>query len=253
MAFMSPPASGGGDFVPILAYKANQGRLYTRDRVQDAAGNWDAIETEVTKAQPAFALDFGALEVGWCHFVAGMAPLWLMVPYGQAMPDRPASPGKNDQGKDLNYRQGFRLRVAGNAIGGVREFAGNSAALINGMNEIHSEYERATEAAMGKIPVVKMIDTIAVKTGQSTNFQPVFQIVAWVDRPDVLGPRTVPAPRAVSVPVSHMPAASVAAMAAASLPAQQGTARATEQPVRQEASGHGRVMADAMPFAPQFD
>lgn len=240
MAFMSPPASGGGDFVPILAYKANQGRLYTRDRVQDAAGNWDAIETEVTKAQPAFALDFGALEVGWCHFVAGMAPLWLMVPYGQAMPDRPASPGKNDQGKDLNYRQGFRLRVAGNAIGGVREFAGNSAALINGMNEIHSEYERATEAAMGKIPVVKMIDTIAVKTGQSTNFQPVFQIVAWVDRPDVLGPRTVPAPRAVSVPVSHMPAASVAAMAAASLPAQQGTARATEQPVR--------VMADAMPF-----
>jgi hypothetical protein len=240
MAFMSPPASGGGDFVPILAYKANQGRLYTRDRVQDAAGNWDAIETEVTKAQPAFALDFGALEVGWCHFVAGMAPLWLMVPYGQAMPDRPASPGKNDQGKDLNYRQGFRLRVAGNAIGGVREFAGNSAALINGMNEIHSEYERATEAAMGKIPVVKMIDTITVKTGQSTNFQPVFQIVAWVDRPDVLGPRTVPAPRA-NAPVSQMPPAQVAAMAAASVPAQQGTAQA--------ARARAPAMADSkMPF-----
>jgi hypothetical protein len=109
------------------------------------------------------------------------------------------------------------------------------------MNELHTAYEAAPEAAMGKIPVVRMTDTITIKTGQSTNFQPVFTIISYVDRPDVLGPRTVPAPRAVSMPVSQMPPAQVAAMAAASVPA------------RQEASGHGHVMADAMPFAPQFD
>jgi hypothetical protein len=237
---MQAPSSGGGDFIPILAYKANQGRLYVRDRVQDLNGQWNTTETEVTKEQPAFAVDFGNLSVGWCHFVAGSAPQWMMVPYGQPVPPRPVSPGKDDNGKDLNYRQGFRVPVAGNAIGGVREFAGNSAALINGMNELHTAYEAAPEAAMGKIPVVKMIDTITVKTGQSTNFQPVFQIVAWVDRPDVLGARTVPAPRAVSVPISQMTERATATMAAASVPPQQAESRAADQPVR--------VMADAMPF-----
>ena len=230
MAFMQPPPSAAsGDFMPVLAYKANQGRLYTRDRVQDANGNWEAIETEVTKAQPSFALDFGTLEVGWVHFVAGAAPSWMMVPYGQPIPERPASPGNDDKGKQLNYRQGFRMRVAGNAIGGVRELAGNSNALITGMNEVHTTFEASPEAAMGKIPVVKMTDTIAVKTGQSTNFQPVFEIVAWVDRPDVLGPRTVPAPQAALTRQSVEPV-----MEQRAAPAHQQAA--------------GRPMADAMPF-----
>jgi hypothetical protein len=218
MAFMHAPASAGsGDFVPILAYKANQGRLYTRDRTQDLNGQWNAVETEVTKQQPAYAVDFGRLETGWCHFVAGAAPIWNMVPYGQPLPPKPASPGKDDAGKDLNFRQGFRVPVAGNAIGGVRELAGNSAALINGMNELHSAYEAAPEAAMGQIPIVKMTDTLPIKTGQSTNFQPVFTIVGWADRPEVLGPRTVPPPRA-STPISQMQPAQVAEMAAASVP-----------------------------------
>lgn len=229
MAFMQPPASASGEFAPILAYNAVSGRLALRDRVQNSAGDWEAKETDVTMAQPAFAIDFGRLEVGWCHFVKGAAPLWAMVPHGRPLPERPASPGQDVAGKTLNYRNGFRVPVAGNAIGGVRELAGNSAALINGMNALHTIFEAAPEAAMGKIPVVKMTSTDPVKAGQATNYQPVFQIVSWVDRPDVLGPRTVPAPRAVGVPLSQMPPASVAAMADASVP------RAKE-------------LTDAMPF-----
>jgi hypothetical protein len=239
MAFMSAPAAAGGEFVPILAYNAVSGRLALRDRVQNVSGDWEAKETDVTMTQPAFAVDFGRLEVGWCHFVKGMAPLWSMVPYGQPLPERPASPGQDVSGKVLNYRNGFRVPVAGNAIGGVREMAGNSAALINGMNALHTAFEAAPEAAMGKIPVVKMTSADPVKAGQATNYQPVFSIVSWVDRPDVLGPRTVPAPRAVSVPVSQMPPAQVAAMAAASMPTRQ----ATTQPA------HAPAMADSeMPF-----
>jgi hypothetical protein len=239
MAFMSAPTAAGGEFVPILAYNAVSGRLALRDRVQNVSGDWEAKETDVTMTQPAFAVDFGRLEVGWCHFVKGTAPLWSMVPYGQPLPERPASPGQDVSGKVLNYRNGFRVPVAGNAIGGVRELAGNSAALINGMNALHTAFEAAPEAAMGKIPVVKMTSADPVKAGQATNYQPVFSIVAWVDRPDVLGPRTVPAPRAVSMPVSQMPPAQVAAMATASVPAQQGTAQAARAP----------AMADSeMPF-----
>jgi hypothetical protein len=238
MAFMQPPSANSGEFVPIISYNAVSGRLSLRDRVQNVSGDWEAKETDVTMAQPPFAVDFGRLDVGWVFFVKGAAPLWALVPYGHALPERPPSPGNDVAGKSLNYRQGFRVPVAGNAIGGVRELAGQSAALINGLNELHSAYEAAPEAAMGKIPVVKMIRTDAIKSGQATNYQPVFEIVAYVDRPDVLGPRTVAPPRAGSVPVSQMPPAQVAAMAAASVPPQQSTSHAA--PVR--------IMADAMPF-----
>ena len=227
MAFMQPPPSAAsGDFMPVLAYKANQGRLYVRDRAQDINGQWDTTETEVTQAQPAFAVDFGRLEVGWCHFVRGAAPLWNMVPYGRPVPERPASPGNDDLGKQLNYRQGFKVPVAGNAIGGIRELAGNSAALITGMNELHTLYEAAPEAAMGKIPVVKLVNTLPVKTGQSTNFQPVFAIQAWVERPDLLGPRTVAPPAAAPV-------------------AQPGQAAPVTE---QRADRRQMAMADEMPF-----
>lgn len=237
MAFMSAPASGGGDFTPVMKYNAAQGRLYLVNRTQNGAGDWETSETEVTQQQPAFAVDFGGLEVGWTHFVRGMAPQWNMVPYGQPLPPRPASPGKDDLGKDLNFKNGFRVKVAGNAIGGVRELAGNSAALINGMNELHTQFETSAEAAMGKIPVVKLTNTIAVKAGQSTNFQPVFVIQSWVDRPDVLGARTVPAPRATAASVQSAPAQQPAA------PVQPPV---TPPPPVQHAAA--AATADAMPF-----
>ena len=63
---------------------------------------------------------------------------------------------------------------------------------------LHTQYEAAPEAAMRQDPGGQ--DGRCRHRGQgwskSTNFQPVFQIQSWVDRPDVLGPRTVPAPRA---------------------------------------------------------
>ena len=224
MAFMSPPSAANGEFVPIISYNAVSGRLSLRDRTQNISGEWEAKETDVTMAQPPFAVDFGRLEVGWVFFVKGAAPLWALVPYGERMPERPSSPGNDVAGKALNYRQGFRVPVAGNAIGGVREMAGQSAALINGLNELHSAYEASPEAAMGKIPVVKMVRTDAIKSGQATNYQPVFEIVAYVDRPEVLGPRTVPAPKAAAE--SAVQAATAAQQQAARSPA----------------------MADAMPF-----
>ena len=194
--FMQPPPGASGGFIPPIKYNAISGRLTLEDREQAISGEWEKKITDITMAQPTFAVDFGNLNVGWVLFIQGIAPQYALVPYGQPMPERPASPGNDVAGKALNYRNGFRVPVAGNAIGGVREMAGQSGALINGMNELHSAYEAAPEAAMGKIPVVKMIRTDAINSGKSTNYQPVFQIVAWADRPDVLGPRTVPAPRA---------------------------------------------------------
>jgi hypothetical protein len=212
MAFMAPPeTSTREDRLPVLGFNAKAGRLFLHDRVQQPDGEWTTVKTDVTMRQPAFAVDFGRLETGWVFF-SNVGPLWSMSFYGQPMPACPDSPGNSANGKALRYKAGFRLPVIGQAIGGVREFAGNAGALINGMNELHTLYEGSPEGRAGKIPLVQMTNVLEVRSGQSSNFQPVFTVLRWVDRPaDLLGPRTVPAPGG---PVAA-PVAAVAAMRAA--------------------------------------
>lgn len=272
MAFMAVPASAGSsaDRTPVLAYNAKSGRLALHDRVQDDSGEWSTVKTDVTKAEPAFAVDFGRLEVGWIYFSNGRAPLWDMAPYGQRTPPEPESPATAANGKPLRFKAGFRVPVVGRAIGGVREFAGNSAAIIAGMNELHTDYEAAPEARAGKLPLVKVSDVQEIVSGQASNYQPVFTIVSWVDRPeDVLGPRNVPPPgvsNGRAQPVRATPPATRYATAAAEIddihaerlaasyasnepPADRwGDEDEWTAPVRQ--AGGGRVMARAR-FAAQ--
>lgn len=194
MAFMKTQTAGGGDGgerLPILKYDARAGRLFVNNRMQDSAGNWVTEQTDITMQSPLFAVDFGTLECGWSFFASGVAPMWAVAPYGQPTPTRPVSPGKDDKGKDLTFKSAFRVKVMGKGIGGVREFGGSANALIGGLNDLHTEFEAAPEAASGMLPVVKMVNTIPIKSGQSTNYQPVFAIQQWVPRPDILGPRTV--------------------------------------------------------------
>ena len=195
MAFMIQKTSDGvaTDRLPLLKYDARAGRLFTVDRNQGSDGMWQSDATDITSLQPPFAVDFGCLEVGWSFFTAGSAPLWAMAHYGQPLPARPASPGNDDGGKALTFKGAFRVKVCGQAIGGVREFGGNASALIIGTNELHTKFEASPEAAAGRIPVVKMTGTLPIKTGQE-DYAPVFEIVQWVDRPASLGIRTVPAP-----------------------------------------------------------
>jgi hypothetical protein len=203
MAFITTPTSaGGGERLPILKFDARAGRLFIIDRIQAADGNWISQPTDITMSQPPFCVDFGSLEVGWAHFAPGGVPLWTVDYYGRPQPARPASPGNDDKNQAQQFKQAFRVKVAGQGIGGVREFGGNSAALINGMNDLHTRFEAAPEAGTGQIPVVRMSSTMAIKAGQSTNYMPVFEIVGWTDRPKMLGERMVPVPgRQVSAPV----------------------------------------------------
>lgn len=177
----------GGSFLPLVKYDARSGRMSLSDRVQGPNG-WESQETDITRQQPAFACDFGSIEVGWIAF--GKPPIFAVAPLGQPMPKRP-------EGPDL--KQGFRVKVAGKALGGVREWATTSKAVVAVIDALHTSFEAAPEAAEGKIPVVRFVDTTPIKTqtpqGTTTNYAPVFEIVQWVERnTDMLGPRTVPAP-----------------------------------------------------------
>lgn len=198
MAFMAAPATASNDDrMPFLGFNAKAGRLFLHDRKQQADGEWVSIKTDVTMTQPAFAVDFGRLETGWIHF-SNVGPLMSMAFYGQPMPACPESPGNNALGKPLRYKAGFRVPVIGQGIGGLRDFRGNAGALINGMNELHTQYEESGEARAGKIPLVKMTNVLEVHAGQSSNFQPVFTVLRWVERPvEKLGPRMVPPPGSI--------------------------------------------------------
>ncbi len=54
------------------------------------------------------------------------------------------------------------------------------------MEDLYGTYMSAPEKAAGKLPVIKLTGTKPVKTKHGTNYDPSFEIVAWVDRPAVL-------------------------------------------------------------------
>lgn len=180
-------AASQEDRLPYIRYDARAGRFYLIDRAQESDGSWSSNEDELQPGWQA-AIDFGSVEIGWMAFSAGQAPSFEMVPVGHPLPPRPSE----------NHRQGFRVKLMGKAIGGIREFTANAKAVISTFDSLHTEFEAAQEAVAGMIPVVKMTRTIPIKTktpgGETTNYAPMWQIVQWVPRPAQFGERTVPAP-----------------------------------------------------------
>ena len=206
-----------GDFLPIVKYDARSGRFFKVDKLPGQQG----VDTEIP-AGTTFAVDFGTLEAGWVTFGA-QGPVRKMRPYIEGEETIPQPQEKDSDGK-LIFRPGFYVKLAGNALDGIREWIGASAAVMNAMDDLYQTFAVAPEAASGKIPLICIASTTAIRSGagtrSSTNYAPVFQVNGWVDRPEGLGQRTVPAPRVVSVPVSQMPPQATAQMAAASVPPQ---------------------------------
>lgn len=185
------PQSGGGDRVPIIKYDARAGRLFRVDRSQNAAGQYDSVPVEITQNFQAI-FDLENIELGWLSFPQNQAPDIVVAPYGHPLPPRPST----------NHRTGFRINILlGKGCGGdVREMASNAQASIAGMDLLHDAYLAAVKANPGKLPVVKLGSTKAIlstgKGASSTNYEPLWTIVAWADRPDKLSPAAIAALRA---------------------------------------------------------
>ncbi|WP_424138637.1 hypothetical protein [Roseomonas chloroacetimidivorans] len=211
-----------GEFKEYVKYDARAGRMFRPDR--DGGGN--KTDTDITMDKPKFIFDFGSIKVGWAKYVAGMGPEYMMVPLGHAMPTRPSP----------DHKQAFLAQLfAPKMLGGVREFSSSAGCVIEAVNELHTKFEAAPEAAEGKVPVVEFAGSTAVvskgKGQSSTNYKPVFNIIGWQDRPAELGERTVPQPVKQLRPE---PAVTTAAPSPA--------------PVQTTAA----MLEDAIPFAPEF-
>jgi hypothetical protein len=115
------------------------------------------------------------------------------VPLGSPIPPAPSPDFKN------GIR--FLVKLSKDCGGGVREMAGTSKAFMAGVEKLYLEYLAGRETNAGKLPVVEMPDTLAVKSGQSTNYQPLFQITGWAPRGDF---KFVPRGGAVERPQGNM-------------------------------------------------
>ena len=184
------PQSGGGDRVPIVKYDARAGRIFRVDRSQNAAGQYDSETVEITPQFQA-VFDMAGIELGWLSFPQNAAPDIVVAPYGQPLPPRPSA----------QHRTGFRVHMLlGKSCGGdVREMAANAQASIAGMDALHDAYLAGVKANPNKLPVVKLGRTKAIvsqgKAASSTNYEPGWEIVAWVDRPEKLSPAAIAALR----------------------------------------------------------
>jgi hypothetical protein len=186
-----PVNVGGGEFKRIVKYDARAGRIHRSDRVE-ANGSFENRLTEITNGFAAI-FDLKNIEVGYAHFAKGAAPAWQVVKIGQPLPQKPSK----------EYKQAFKLdiKLAKSLGGDVREFGSAAGCVIAAMDQLYDAYTKAPEAAAGKLPVVAITSTTMVKSGESTNYAPNFQITSWVDRPGEL-PLDPVAPANAQAPLS---------------------------------------------------
>lgn len=191
----------GGSFLPIIKWDARAGRLFRVDRSQGPNG-WESNDVDLTMQKPRFAIDFGSIETGWMAFTA-TGPDFRMAPLGSPAVERPSK----------EHKQGFRLRVGGKVLDGVREFSASAKSVLSAIDSLHTVYEGRPEAQSGKIPVVELTGSVSIVTngpqGKVTSYSPTFEIVAWADRMEGMGERTVAVPKpldGVATPAVAAPA-----------------------------------------------
>jgi len=195
----------GGSFTPVCKYDARAGRIFRVDREQ-ADGSWETKNVEITSNFSA-VMDLENIEVGWALFQAGVMPSLAMVKMGNALPDKPSD----------KHKQGFRLLMKlGKASGGdVREMAATARCVLVSFDQLHDAYVAGVKDNPGKLPVVSLSGTTGItsegkdKDGNkqsSTNYQPIWKIDRWIDRPAELGgkggdaPQEEPKPEPVKQP-----------------------------------------------------
>lgn len=179
MAFNLKPTTG--EFTPYLKFNGKAGRWYTKNESGD--------EVEVTNMTAVF--DLQQIKTGWLLFSEGQAPEYVF--------DQGADPGPRPSDK---HKRGFVVQVFSEKnLGGAREFSSSSNGAIAAMQALYQAYEAAPEATAGKLPVVQCKSVLPVKNKFGTNYQPVLEIVAWVDRPAGL-PLASPPAMAAAAPAT---------------------------------------------------
>ena len=169
----------GGDIIPYVKYDSRAGRVSRSDRKQGSDGSYGNEIVDITTNFRA-VFDMENIEVGYLMFAAGAAPQMIVSSLGKPMPNKPTGDG---------WKQGvrFMLKLHASCGGDVREMSSNAASFLRGFDRLHTEYEAGKVANPGKLPIVSLVSTQPVTSGQgakkSTNYEPHFSISGWAPRP----------------------------------------------------------------------
>jgi hypothetical protein len=170
----------GGDFLPIVKYDARAGRFARVDRDEETGERKPVDISDGLEFLP----DFEHAEKGWADFQPGQAPDFVMV--SVEAKDLPPQPSKN-------HRQAVRLRLllSAKAAGGterLREIATTANTALYGFGALYDQWFANREHNPGKAPLVRLTGVKAVTSGggrqRSTNYEPQFEIVKWVNSPE---------------------------------------------------------------------
>jgi hypothetical protein len=216
LGFEIKTAGSGGDFLPIIKYDARAG-IFTRIDREDRGNGFESVPTVIENEHFKAQFDLANAETGWIDFATGTIPSFVLVRMssltsGGVMPVQPTERHKN----------GIRvmIKLASDIADGtprIREFAGNSIALMLAFAGLFEQYDAGLSANPGMLPVVVLDGRpIPVKSGSgqktSTNYHPRFKIVSWAPRGDL-------APRPDSHPAGNGHAAPQVAPATGARPA----------------------------------
>jgi hypothetical protein len=207
--------SGGssGEFLGRINVDARTGFWTVTKRIQKD-GMW-TNDTTPPFQSPTMLMDFGSLEVGYMKISS--PPAFMLVPMGQPIPPQPQEMQEGRPGEKPRkaFQPGFRIKVMSQKTfgdGDAYYFSANSKTVMGPVDALWALFCASPEAATGKVPVVNVTgsERIQIKTpqGTSTFFAPLFAIAQWVDRPAVLGDRTVPPPAARAAQPAAAPAPS---------------------------------------------
>lgn len=202
----SDSGNGNGEFLGRLQFAAPSGLWKHITRTMDG-GQFINVESE-EYMNPSFLMDFGNLEVGYAKI--SNPPSFLMVPFGQAAPQRPVE--LNAEGKQA-FSPAARVKVLSPKTFGDSEpryFLLASKTGLPAMEEAWTAFCAAPEAQEGKVPVVNAttrVVEVPTPQGRSKFKVPMFAFASWVDRPASLGVRMVAIPKQTAAPAPVRPAA----------------------------------------------
>jgi len=161
MALYEMPSSG--DFDPYFKYNAKAGRFYFK--------NGDS-EQEIQS--PVFVADFDNIKKAWMHFMEGQAP---SIEYFPTLDSQVAKPADG-------HKLGLEVRIFSEKLfDGVAVMSSNSINTCKGLSDVYAQYEAGKEKNAGKLPVVSFVEAKPIKGNYGTNYEPVFKIEKWVERP----------------------------------------------------------------------
>ena len=141
----------GGAFLPLAKYDARSGRFSIVQRSQDAMGVWSSDDTDITRDQPQFVIDFGSTYGLWTYYDAAGSPSWSQT--------HPLSPTKIAIGDlDGNGRSDL-----------IASFAGyGTFAYMNGTSWVALHSLEATNLLTGDIDGNGIDDLVATFVGYGT-------------------------------------------------------------------------------------